>query len=81
MEIYEDAKERFSDRETGYTVAVKQVKVYGHQREVMIAYKEQGKTVVIVTVYPIKKSRKENRIIVSCINHYNSLSPGGRELE
>jgi hypothetical protein len=37
MEIYEDAKERFSDKETGYIVAVKQVNVYGHQREVMIA--------------------------------------------
>ena len=60
--IYRDADERFSDKQTGYIVAVKQVQIYGHQREVMIAYEERGEAAVIITVHPIKKGQKENRI-------------------
>jgi len=60
--ICRDADERFSDRQTGYIVAVEQVQIYGHQREVMIAYEEKGETVVIITVHPLKKGQKENRI-------------------
>jgi len=44
-------------------VAVKQVEIYGHQREVMIAYEEEGETVVIITVHPLKKGQKENRVV------------------
>jgi hypothetical protein len=36
-DIYREARERFTDKQTGYRVAVEQVQVYGHQREVMIA--------------------------------------------
>jgi len=61
-DIYRDAYERFSDKQTGYMVAVKRVQIYGHQREVMIAYEEEGETVVIITVHPLKKAQKENRI-------------------
>jgi galactose mutarotase-like enzyme len=61
-DIYRDADERFSDKQTGYMVAVKQVEIYGHQREVMIAYEEDDETVVIITVHPLKKGQKENRI-------------------
>lgn len=62
--IYRDANERFNDKQTGYMVAVKQVQIYGHQREVMIAYEEQGEAVVIITVHPLKKGQKENRITI-----------------
>ena len=62
-DIYRDADERFSDKQTGYMVAVKQVEIYGHQREVMIAYEEEGETVVIITVHPLKKGQKENRVV------------------
>lgn len=41
-DIYRDTDERFSDKQTGYMVALKQVQIYGHQREVMIAYEEKG---------------------------------------
>ena len=34
----------------------------GMLREVMIAYEEQGETVLIITVHPLKKGQKENRI-------------------
>ena len=60
--IYRDAAQRFSDKQTGYMVAVKQVQIYGHQREIMIAYEERDKAVVIITVHPLKKGQKENRI-------------------
>ena len=60
--IYRDASERFNDKRTGYIVAVRQIQIYGHQREVMIAYKEQGEAVIIVTVHPLKKGQRENRI-------------------
>jgi len=61
-DIYRDADERFSDKQTGYIVAVKQVEIYGHQREVMIAYEEDDETAVIITVHPLKKGQKENPI-------------------
>ena len=60
--IYRDADERFSDKQTGYMVAVKQVQIYGHQREIMITYEERDKAVVIITVHPLKKGQKENRM-------------------
>ena len=61
-DIYRDADERFRDKQTGYMVAVKQIEIYGHQREVMIAYEEDDETVVMITVHPLKKGQKENRI-------------------
>jgi hypothetical protein len=61
-DIYSDPDERFSDKQTGYMVAVKQVRIYGHQREVMIAYEEKGEAAVIITAHPLKKGQKENRI-------------------
>lgn len=61
-DIYREAHDRFSDKQTGYMVAVEQAQIYGHQREVMIAYEEKGETVVIITVHPLKKGQKENRI-------------------
>lgn len=60
--IYEDAEERFIDTETGHTIAVMKVVIYGKKRDVMIAYKHKGTEVKLLTIHPLKEGQKENRI-------------------
>ncbi|MBT9141146.1 MAG: hypothetical protein DDT30_01733 [Dehalococcoidia bacterium] len=45
LKIYQQAKERFEDEETGHRVAIKVTQVYGHEREVMVAYEEDAEIV------------------------------------
>ena len=61
LKIYQEAKERFEDKETGHKVAIKVTQVYGYEREVMVAYEEDAE-IVILTIHPLKEGQKENRI-------------------
>jgi hypothetical protein len=60
--IYESAKERFIDNNTGHLIAVKKEKMYGKIRDVMVAYKYEGIDIKLLTIHPLKKGQKGNRI-------------------
>lgn len=60
--VYLHAKERYYDEKTHLTVAVKAVILYGKTREVMVAYRTEGTKVRLITVHPLKKAQRENRI-------------------
>ncbi|HDO25572.1 MAG TPA: hypothetical protein ENG95_02855 [Nitrospirae bacterium] len=61
--IYENAEERFSDTETGHTIAVMKAVIYGKERDIMVAYKHEDKDVKLLTIHPLKEGQKENRIL------------------
>ncbi|MEF9425772.1 MAG: hypothetical protein L0956_00825 [Candidatus Mariimomonas ferrooxydans] len=60
--IYENAEERFSDTETGHTIAVMKTVIYGKERDIMVAYKHEDTDVKLLTIHPLKEGQKENRI-------------------
>ncbi len=60
--IYENAKERFTDTETGHTIAVMQAVLYDKERDIMVAYKHEDEDVKLLTIHPLKEGQKENRI-------------------
>ncbi|MBI5055913.1 MAG: hypothetical protein HZB61_04780 [Nitrospirae bacterium] len=60
--IYESAEERFLDTESGHTIAIKKVKIYGKERDVMVAYRHEDAEVKLLTIHPLKEGQKENRI-------------------
>ena len=62
--IYDEAEERFIDLETGYIIAVKEVHIYGRNRDIMIAYQQEDDEIVILTIHPLKDNQKENRITI-----------------
>ena len=60
--IYEDAGERFTDTETGHTMAVMRALIYGKERDIMVAYKHEDVDIKLLTIHPLKEWQKENRI-------------------
>ncbi len=60
--IYEDAKERFIDTDTGHTIAVMKTVLYGKERDIMVAYRQDDLDVKLLTIHPLKEGQKENRI-------------------
>ena len=61
-QIHEEADERYSDTETGHTVATMSVEINGKLREVMVAYTIEEQTVRLLTIHPLKEGQKENRL-------------------
>ncbi|MBI4683957.1 MAG: hypothetical protein HY755_02035 [Nitrospirae bacterium] len=60
--IYRNAEERFTDTETGHTIAVMQTVLYDKERDIMVAYKHEDADVKLLTIHPLKEGQKENRI-------------------
>lgn len=60
--IYENAEERFMDKENGHEIALMKVLLYDKERDVMVAYKQEDVDVKLLTIHPLKKGQKENRI-------------------
>ena len=60
--IFEKADERFKDRVTGHFIAVKTILIYDVQREVMVAYEEKDEIIILLTIHPLKKGQKYNRV-------------------
>jgi len=54
--------EKYFDSETKNFIAIKKVEYFEKKRDLMIAYKEKKQKVVILTIHPLKKSQKDNRI-------------------
>lgn len=63
--VVELSSERFLDEETGHMIAVDKVELYGKIREVMVAYVIEGRCVTLLTVHPLKKGQKDNRVETS----------------
>jgi len=62
--VFEQAEERYYDKETGHLIAVMNVDLYDKNREVMVAYIIQEDCVKLLTIHPLKEGQKENRINV-----------------
>ena len=60
--IFENAKERFVDTETGHTIAVMRAVIYGKERDIMVAYRHEDVDIKLLTIHPLKEGQKENRI-------------------
>jgi hypothetical protein len=60
--IFEEAEERYFDEEPGYFIAVIRVVLYEKKREVMVAYSIEDDYAKLLTIHPLKKGQKENRI-------------------
>lgn len=54
-EIFENAERRYSNGATGHRIAVKQIRLRGGTRRLMIAYDETDHGVEIVTIHPISE--------------------------
>lgn len=60
--IYENAGERFTDTETGHTIAVMKTVIYGKERDIMVAYKHENVDIKLLTIHSLKEGQKENRV-------------------
>jgi hypothetical protein len=61
-EIYRLATEKYFDKAVGRNIAIKSVRYKGKRREMMVVYEKLKNQVVIVTIHPLKKNQKDNRI-------------------
>jgi hypothetical protein len=61
-EVYAEAEERFYDEETKNSVAVKKIVFKGKERDMMVAYEEGTDEIILLTIHPLKKGQKENRV-------------------
>jgi|WetSurMetagenome_2_1015567.scaffolds.fasta_scaffold183722_2 hypothetical protein len=60
--VFESSKEKYLDILSGHYVAVARQELYGKNREIMIAYKEEENWIKIITIHPLKEGQKGNRI-------------------
>ncbi len=60
--IFNDYDEKYFDCETGNFVLIKKVEFLQKIRDMMVVYQEKEDRVEIITIHPLKKFQKENRI-------------------
>jgi hypothetical protein len=60
--IFNEYDEKYFDYETGNFVLIKKVEFLQKPRDMMIVYEEGHDKVEIITIHPLKKFQKENRI-------------------
>ncbi len=60
--IFYEYDEKYFDYETGNFVLIKKVEFLQKPRDMMIVYEEEHNKVEIITIHPLKKFQKENRI-------------------
>jgi hypothetical protein len=60
--VFEEAKERYFDRETGHLIAVMKIDLYNKNREVMVAYVIEEDCAKLLTMHPLREGQKQNRI-------------------
>ena len=60
--IFEQAKERYLDKETGHSIAIMKTVFCGKIKEIMVAYVTEEDDVKLLTIHPLKAGQKENRI-------------------
>lgn len=60
--IFNEYDEKYFDYETGNFVLIKKVEFLQKPRDMMIVYEEEHDKVEIITIHPLKRFQKENRI-------------------
>jgi len=60
--IVEQTEERYFDNATGHLIAIMKTKLYNTIKEVMVAYTVEGESVKLLTIHPLKKGQKRNRV-------------------
>jgi len=60
--IVEKAQERYLDNLTGHFIATMRAKLYEKIKDVMVAYVIEEEQCKLLTIHPLKKGQKENRI-------------------
>lgn len=60
--IFEQTEERYFDNATGHFIATMKTKLYNTIKEVMVAYTMEGESVKLLTIHPLKKGQKRNRV-------------------
>ncbi len=60
--IVEQTEERYFDNATGHLIAIMKTKLYNTIKEVMVAYTMEGESVKLLTIHPLKKGQKRNRV-------------------
>jgi hypothetical protein len=62
IKIYQTSKERYFDKETQNKVAIKKVKFKNKLREMALIYNEKNEEVILISIHPLKKYQKIDRI-------------------
>jgi len=60
--VYQRAKERFFDTSTHHHVAIARARYAGKIREMAVSFEDDGETVTLITIHPVKEQQKANRI-------------------
>ena len=60
--LYLRAKEQFFDTNTQHRVAVARARYAGKLREMAVSFDDDGRTVTLITIHPLKEQQKANRI-------------------
>ena len=60
--IYQTSKEHYFDTETQKKVAVGKIRYKNKLREMAVIYEEMNDQIILITVHPLKKYQKLNRI-------------------
>lgn len=60
--IFNEYDKKYFDYATGNFVLIKKVEFLQKPRDMMIVYEEEHDKVEIITIHPLKKFQKENRI-------------------
>ena len=60
--IIEETKENYYDNETGHLIATMKTEINNKIKEVIVAYTVEGEILKLLTIHPLKKGQKENRI-------------------
>ncbi len=61
-DIYKTSQERYFDRVTKLLVATKVVRYRNKLREFALVYRENPETALLITIHPLKRYQKINRV-------------------
>jgi hypothetical protein len=60
--IYLRAKEQFFDTNTQHRIAVARARCAGKMREMAVSFEDDGETITLITIHPLKAQQKTNRV-------------------
>jgi len=60
--IFNQADGHYKDTQTGYSIAVKSTSFQKKTRELALTYEKVENKIILITLHPLKKGQKENRI-------------------
>ncbi len=60
--VFREADAKYEDKDTGYTIAIKSLKLHNKLRDLALTYEEKEDEIIFITIHPLKEGQKENRI-------------------